>query len=116
METDFNPQESEFQETDNQLNQEEGQSDGTGSWDEETIDQDPLEDQEEPDTEGSSDAGEEGSNWSDDSSGEEDEDDPENISGDDEDEDDDNFETDDEKNTLDGNSNRVLSFEDYFRN
>ena len=44
METEFNPQESEFQETDNQLNNDEGQLDGAGSWDSEESfdDSDPL--------------------------------------------------------------------------
>lgn len=111
METDFNPQESEFQETDNQLNPEEGQLDGTGSWDgEETADQDHLEDHEEPDNGNSYDTEEE-SDLTVDSSEEDIDDDNGNISDDDED-----YESDDEKNTLNGNSNRVLSFEDYFRN
>jgi hypothetical protein len=112
METDFNPQESEFQETDNQLNQEEGQLDGTGSWDDEETNHDPLEDHEEAeDHNDDSDANGGDEEGSEDPTGEEDEDDPINT-----DETDSDDESEEQKNTPDGNSHRVLSFEDYFRN
>jgi hypothetical protein len=106
METEFNTQESEFQETSNHLGNEESQLDGGGSWDEEVlIDVDQLEDNEEADdhnpndTEVSTDDAE-SNNY----------DKTEIQDGDD------NDESDLQKNTPDENSNRVLSFEDYFKN
>ena len=103
MEAEFNSQESEFQETDNQLGNEEGQIDGSGSWDNETPEEvDQLEDKEESDSDGSEDTGysEEGQENTDHEDSTEDSDDEQDV----------------QKNTPGENSHRILSFEDYFKN
>lgn len=111
METEFNPQESESQETENRLNQEEGQLDGAGSWDnEESFDvTDPLEDNEEAEVTSDDDSD---YTPNDEESYDSSEEDPDFTSDDDSEEDD----SEDQKNTPSVDSNRVLSFEDFFRN
>jgi hypothetical protein len=107
MDTEFNSQESEFQETDNQLGNEEGQADGNGSWDEEiSTDVDQLEDKEEAEGQSSEDIESSEVDLEDEDDGDQ------SDTQEDTDEDESNL----QKNTPDERSNRVLSFEDYFKN